>query len=87
MADQFRSSFAIIRFNQRTYEPGGVAAVVKDRGLAEQVMAEFQAGQSEESRHGGWRFFIEESNLTPGMDAEKATKLRELRFARQELEA
>src|SRR6266852_4208508 len=41
MADQ--SSVAIIRFNQRTYASGGVAAVVKDHGMAERIVTEFDA--------------------------------------------
>jgi hypothetical protein len=50
MADQ--SSLAIIRFNQRSYASGGVAAVVKDHGMAERIVTEFDANRSEMSTRG-----------------------------------
>src|SRR5947199_354004 len=38
MADHLRSSFAIIRFNSRTYESGGVMAVLQAHTAAENLM-------------------------------------------------
>jgi hypothetical protein len=32
----------------------------------------------------GWRYFIEESDLKPGMDADEATRVRQLRFDLQD---
>jgi hypothetical protein len=35
MRNRPSASFAIIRYNLRTYEPGGVMAIIKGRGKAE----------------------------------------------------
>jgi hypothetical protein len=32
----------------------------------------------------GWRYFLEETDLVPGMDADEATKLRQARLERRE---
>ena len=75
-----KASFAIIRYNFRTYESGGVMAVIKGRGNAETKMGHFEGGQSKEDRNVGWRYFLERTDLKPGMDPEKATKLRQERL-------
>src|ERR1035441_4984485 len=75
-----KASFAIIRYNFRTYESGGVMAVIKGRGNAETKMGHFEGGQSKEDRNVGWRYFLEKTDLKPGMDPEKATKLRQERL-------
>jgi hypothetical protein len=77
-------SFTIILFNEKTYRPGGVVAVVEGPEDAQKVLNEFQWGQSPEDRRAGWRFFVEESNLPPGTDPAKATKLRQQRLDMQE---
>jgi hypothetical protein len=86
MIDRSKFSFAIIRFNQRTYVSGGVVAVVKGQVAAKRALKDFEETQSSEDRQEGWRYFLEESTLTPGMDTEQATKLRQLQFDRQESE-
>jgi len=48
MADHLKSSFAIIRFNSRTYESGGVMAVVNAYTAAEYLMRDYEFGQCEE---------------------------------------
>ena len=53
MADHLKSSFAIIRFNSRTYESGGVMAVLKAHSAAEHLMRDYEFGQSEEDRYNG----------------------------------
>ena len=73
-------SFAIIRFNERTYKPGGVVAVVKGADSAQRTLSDFEWSQSQEDRRSGWRYFLEESDLQPGTDPEKATRLRQLRL-------
>jgi hypothetical protein len=40
--DESKASFAIIRYNFRTYESGGVMAVIKGRGNAETKIGHFQ---------------------------------------------
>jgi len=78
--DDSKASFAIIRYNFRTYESGGVMAVIKGRGNAEMKIEHFGGGQSKEDRNAGWRYFLERTDLKPGMDPEKATRLRQARF-------
>jgi hypothetical protein len=84
MADHLQSSFAIIRFNSRTYESGGVMAVLQVHTAAENLMRDYEVGQCEEDRYNGWRYFLEETDLAPGMNAEDATKLRQVRLERRE---
>ena len=40
--DESQASFAIIRYNFRSYESGGVMAVIKGRGNAEMKIAHFE---------------------------------------------
>jgi hypothetical protein len=78
-------SFTIVSFNQKTYASGGVVCVVRNQRAAQQFAEDLKAGQSEADRLAGWRYFIEESDLSPGMDADEATRVRQLRFDRQDL--
>jgi hypothetical protein len=87
IADHLKPSFAIVRFNSRTYESGGVVAVVKAHAAAEHLLRDYEFGQSEQDRHNGWRYFLEETDLPPGMDADEATKLRQARLERRESES
>lgn len=87
VSEKSKSAFAIIRFNRRTYVSGGVVAVVSGKTAAEQRLREFELGQSEEDRYAGWRYFLEESDLTPGLDAQEATRLRQARLDRLDSEA
>ena len=77
-------SFVVVRFNSRTYLPGKVVAVIKGNKAAERILKDLNSCLSEESRRAGWRYFLEETDLKPGMDAERATSLRQLRFDSQE---
>jgi len=70
-----------------TYESGGVMAVVKAHAAAEHLLRDYEFGQSEQDRHNGWRYFLEETDLLPGMDADEATKLRQARLERRESES
>jgi hypothetical protein len=80
MQNKSTASFAIIRYNLRTYEPGGVMAVIKGHGKAEATVAQFESEQSSEDRFAGWGFFLERTDLRPGMDPQKATSLRQTRM-------
>ena len=84
MADHPKSSFAIVCFNSRTYESGGVVAVVKAHAAAEHLLRDYEFGQSDQDRHNGWRYFLEETDLAPGMNADEATKLRQVRLEHRE---
>ncbi len=79
MSSQSTVTFAIIRYNLRTYEPGGVMAVIKGRVKAEATLAQFETEQSREDRFAGWGYFLEQTDLQPGMDPLKATSLRQTR--------
>jgi hypothetical protein len=78
--DESKASFAVIRYNLRTYASGGVMAVIKGRSNAKMKVEHFEGAQSNEDRNAGWRYFLERTNLEPGMDPEKATKLRQARL-------
>jgi hypothetical protein len=78
------SSFAVVRFNERTYQPGGVVGVVKGIKSAQKTLDNFDGCQSEENRRAGWRYFLEKTDLPPGIDPERATTLRQVRLDLQE---
>ena len=80
-------SFAIIRFNEKTYISGGVMAVVKGTESAQKTLNDYEWCQSQEDRSSGWRYFMEETDLQPGTDPSRATKLRQLRLDLQESQA
>ena len=84
MTDKTKASFAVVRFNEQTYQPGGVMAIVNGIETAQKALKEFDWSQSEENRRTGWRYFLEETDLLPGTDPEKATALRQVRLDLQE---
>ena len=77
-------SFAVVQFNNRTYQPGKVVAVIKGTNAGERILKDLNSCLSEENRRAGWGYFLEETDLEPGMDAEKATSIRQSRFDSQE---
>jgi hypothetical protein len=87
MTNKSDRSFAIIRFNEKTYISGGVMAVVKGIESAQRTLHDFEWCQNQEDRSSGWRYFVEETDLPPGTDPAKATKLRQLRLDLQESQA
>src|SRR5271170_2827274 len=87
MTNSSDHAFAIIRFNEKTYMSGGVVAVVKGPESAQRALNDFEWCQSQEDRSSGWRYFLEETDLQPGIDPAKATKLRQLRLDLQESQA
>jgi hypothetical protein len=87
MQDESKASFAVIRHNVRTYESGGVVAVIKGRTTAENVLSQQEKSQSSEDRHAGWRYFLEKTDLRAGMDPTEATNLRQARLEVRESEA
>ena len=87
MKNDSNHSFAIIRFNEKTYISGGVVAVVQGAESAQRTLNDFEWCQSQEDRGSGWRYFVEEPDLQAGIDPAKATRLRQLRFDLQESQA
>ena len=86
MTDKSEFSFAVVRFDERTYESGGVVAVIKGIEAAQRTLNDFDWCQSEENRRVGWLYFLEETDLRPGMNPEKATELRQRQLDLQETE-
>jgi hypothetical protein len=84
MPNKSYASIAVVRFNERTYQSGGVVAVIKGTKAAEEILKDFVRCQSEENRRAGWRYFLEKTDLRPGIDVEQATKLRQARLDLQE---
>jgi hypothetical protein len=80
MTHKSEFSFAVVRFNERTYQSGGVVAIITGVEAAKRTLANFNWCQTEENRRAGWRYFLEKTDLRPGMDPERATKLRQVRF-------
>jgi len=78
MENESKASFAIIRYNWRTYESGGVVEVVKGRENATLAIERLAGVQSKEDWNHGWRYFAEISDLKPGTDPTKATNLRQV---------
>jgi len=78
MDRESKVSFAIIRFNSRSYESGGVMEVVRGRQNAASAVRRLHDGQSKEDWALGWRYFAEVTDLKPGTDPAKATRLRQV---------
>jgi hypothetical protein len=87
ISDGSKISFAIIRHNIRTYESGGVVAVIRGRDNAQFEVEHFEAGQSAEDRHAGWRYFLEKTRLKAGTDPQEATHLRQMDLEIRESQA
>jgi hypothetical protein len=86
MENESKASFAIIRYNWRTYESGGVMEVVKGRENANLAIKRLANTQEKEDWNRGWRYFAEVTDLKPGMDPGKATNLRQVRLDLRESE-
>ena len=82
-----KSSFALVRYNARTYDSGGVMAVVRGRNEAETLLKQFERSQNSLDRDAGWRYFLEKTDLKAGMDPAEATKLRQAHLDLRESQA
>ena len=67
-------SFALTPFNHNTYESDDVMSVVRGRSAAEKLLQGFEWGQTGNDRCSGWRYFLEEADLDPGIDAQKTNE-------------
>jgi hypothetical protein len=86
MDKESKTSFAIIRYNWRSYESGGVMEVVKGRENATLAIQRLDRAQSKEDWNLGWRYFAETTDLKPGTDPAKATQLRQVSMDLRESE-
>src|SRR5271166_5354088 len=80
MQKDAKSSFAIVRYNARTYEAGGVMVIIKGQENAEATLKQMERTQDSLDRDAGWRYFIEKTDLKAGMDPQEATNIRQARF-------
>jgi len=78
MRNPSKLRFALIRYNSKTYESGGVIAVFTGRARAETAIQQVKIAQSLEDLHGAWSYFLEPTTLRAGIDPEKATTLRQM---------
>jgi hypothetical protein len=79
-----KSTFAIVRFNAETYDRGAVIAVIGGRSNAEATMEEIQRVQESSDWVARWRYFLEQTDLHPGMDPQEATRARQAHFEHRE---
>jgi len=77
------SAFAIVRFNAQTYDRGSVVAVIRKRSSAETAITQIRDLQESSEWIEGWRYFLEKTDLIPGMDPQEATRAREAAFTRR----
>jgi len=87
MRNESKGSFAVIRYNLRTYVSGGVVAIIKGKSNAETTLKNLEGQQSSEDRHEGWRYFLEKTELKAGMDPQEATSLRQVNLELRESQA
>ena len=85
--DDLTSSYAIIRYNSRTYRSAGVVAVVSGRHNAESELKKFEESQDSSDRHEGWRYFIDRTDLKAGTDPAEATRYRQAQLEARESKA
>lgn len=85
--DGAADSYAIIRYNKRTYESAGVIVVVRGRKIADSELKRFEECQDFSDRHEGWRYFIEKTSLKAGTDPTKATQHRQAELEARESKA
>jgi hypothetical protein len=82
--DHPTASYAIILHNIRTYQSGGVLAVVRGKKSAASKLRNFEDSQDSSDRHEGWRYFMEKTDLQAGMDPIEATQHRQAELERRE---
>lgn len=84
MGSKSAGSFAVVRFNSRSYQSGGVVAVIEGTNAAERALNDFNSCQSEEGRRAGWMYFLEKNRFKArnGCGASHQTSGGALRFSR-----
>jgi hypothetical protein len=85
--DDLTSSYAIIRYNSRTYRSAGVVVVVSGRHNAESELKKFEESQDSSDRHEGWRYLMDRTSLKAGTDPAEATRHRQTELEMRESKA
>lgn len=80
-------SYAIIRYNIRTYESDGVQVVVRGKQTAESELKRLEECQDSSDRHEGWRYLIDKTSLKAGTDPIEATRHRQAELELRESKA
>ena len=80
MPQRPKSACAIVYLHTKTHDRGAVIAVIGGRANAEATMAEIQRVQESSDWVAGWHYFLEQTDLNPGMDPEEATSARQAHF-------
>ncbi|HTS08195.1 MAG TPA: hypothetical protein VMP68_21670 [Candidatus Eisenbacteria bacterium] len=81
------ASYAIIRYNIRTYRSAGVVAVIGGKDQAELELKKFEDAQDSSDRHEGWRYLIDKTDLKAGTDPAEATLHRQAELEKRESKA
>ena len=81
------ASYAIIRYNIRTYRSAGVVAVIAGKQQAEQELKNFEVVQESSDRHEGWRYLIDKTDMKAGTDPAEATQHRQAELEARESKA
>lgn len=81
------ASYAIIRYNIRTYRSDGVIAVIGGKENAELQLKKFEDSQDSSDRHEGWRYLIDAIDLKAGTDPAEANQHRQAELEERELKA
>jgi hypothetical protein len=80
-------SYAIIRYNSRTYESDGVLVVVRGKETADSELKRLEKCQDSSDRNEGWRYFIDKTDLKAGTDPAEATQHRQAELEARESKA
>ena len=85
--EELSASYAIIRYNSRTYRSAGVVAVVSGRHNADSELKKFEDSQHSSDRHEGWRYLFDRTELKAGTDPAEATRHRQAELEARESKA
>ncbi|HEY7353764.1 MAG TPA: hypothetical protein VH596_13440 [Terriglobales bacterium] len=85
--NEYTASYAIIRYNIRTYRSDGVIAVIAGKQNAELELKKLEAAQDSSDRHEGWRYLIDATDLKAGTDPAEANQHREAELEKRESKA
>jgi hypothetical protein len=85
--DDSSVSYAIIRYNARTYQSAGVMAIVRGKRQAESALQHYSELLDSSEYQQGWRYFLEKTTLKAGTDPTEATNLRQAELERRESQA
>jgi len=84
MADHLKSSFAIIRSTPVRTSRAALWLSWTPTLRQNTLWGTTNSASAKRIRYNGWRYFLEETDLAPGMNADEATKLRQVRLERRE---